>query len=415
MLKKVSRSRSEFKKSDLLKRIVFLLLMGVMIQPQSLFADVPKPGDVITSANVDQYTEFLPGYMARWVKDGWDMEQPATIRVGENTGYIINPDYIAASRNNMNVTLTPEGALNGYSGTGFPFPEPKEPNKALKIMWNQFYRPGGDEITCVNYRDHSKRKGGKIITQQNIYRYLKHSGRISVDPKPKISPNSKLYWSTIAKFGDPPAKDMEILSWRYSDIEKDDEMWGYIPTLRRSIRMVSSERSNPINGLPTSWDDLNGFDGKISKFDYKILGEQKVLTVLNQTKRLSDFKDAKYDYPIAQGDAADFEVVDCYLIEIKSKDPRYPESKKIAWVMKSAYGIPYCATYDKAGDLWKGFFGSFGPVVTKDGRTETTVIMNGCCSFKTEFWYLAVMDELRVNYGELSPSMFVPGILGTSF
>ena len=414
MLNKTHKKDSNWKELKFLGLLSLLLLIGFIVCPQSLFAEAPKPGDVITSSNVDQYKEYLPDYMARWVKDGWEIEEPATFHVGEKTGFLLHPDFLAATQKNINkVTLTDDGNLQGYSGIGLPFPEPKEPNKALKIMWNNMYRSFPDDVELVNYRDHSKRKGGRIVTSQNSYIQLKHSGRVVIDPKPCITPNSELFWTTRVRFGEPPAKDLEVLSWRYNDVSKDDEMWSYLPTLRRSIRMVSSERSNPINGLPTSWDDINGFDGKVSKFDYKLLGEQEVLIVLNQKKNLADFENRKYDYPIVRGDVADYGLADMYLVEIKSKDPRYPESKKIAWLSKESYFIPYAASYDKQGNLWKGYACAWGPRLDAQGVKLTSLGMSGVRSFKTEFWYVAVPEEMPTNTGEVSPELFAPSALGT--
>ena len=213
----------------------------------------------------------------------------------------------------------------------------------------------------------------------------------------------------------PPNKDMATLTWRYKDPLKYDDMWTYVPTLRRTLRLVSSERANPIRGTPYTWDDIFGFDGKIPLFTYKLLGEQKVLSLMNQ-KVLAEEID-RHNYPhhpiIHQGE--EFEVVDTYVIEITPKDPRYPSARKIVWLNKANFKVRWAEIFDKANEFWKGYYNTSQTrtIKTPEGEEPYPITAgSGMTDFKTFYYAYTITGSLLMNGGAL-PESFSPGALGT--
>ena len=116
--------------------------------------------------------------------------------------------------------------------------------------------------------------------------------------------------------------------WRYDNPFKDDEMWAYIPTLRRTLRLVSSERSNPVRGSAYTWDDFYGFDGQPMKYDFKLVDEKPMLVIVNQkTLALPGSEyERGYDRPVMDGPDDPFEIRKVYIIE--SKKQGYQQSGK---------------------------------------------------------------------------------------
>ena len=51
---------------------VFLILGLLVGVPGALWGAEPKAGDVINSGNIEQYKEYFPMFMQRYVQDGWD-------------------------------------------------------------------------------------------------------------------------------------------------------------------------------------------------------------------------------------------------------------------------------------------------------------------------------------------------------
>jgi hypothetical protein len=121
--------------------------------------------------------------------------------------------------------------------------------------------------------------------------------------------------------------------------------------MRRVIRAEAGQRSTPVLGSTQALDDFMAFDGRTPDFTYTLVKEQKVLAVV----------DSKMTLKIAQGHKKDelpvdteaYEVRDMYVIDIKPKDPKYPQGKKRIYVDKETLWTYYGIAWDRAGKLWK--------------------------------------------------------------
>jgi hypothetical protein len=368
-------------------------------------------GTIINSTNIDQYEGYLPSYMCRFVKDGWNIIDPVTIHVKGFTENLPPDNFMKASEENKGkVKLLPNDLIENYE-SGFPFPDPQEPNKALKIMWNLYYRWRGDDFSYPGgFPVTSKRKGGTVASSHALIDQIFFTCRTVVDPKPNLNNPNNLHWAMTLDSLEPPYKDMVTLVWRYADPTKADDMWTYIPALRRTIRMISSERANPIRGTPTTWDDMYGFDGRPLEFNYKVLKEQTILGLMNQQTLAFDFPSG-YPHPIIAGPKDPYELRDTFVVEVVSKDPRYPESKRVLWIPKDIYYPIYGETFDKAGKLWKGTWDAFAKAKTVPGGTGPWLTGASYTDFKTGYWTQNLLRELAINSGlEVYP--FEPGALG---
>ncbi|MCF8225004.1 MAG: outer membrane lipoprotein-sorting protein [Bacteroidales bacterium] len=77
----------------------------------------------------------------------------------------------------------------------------------------------------------------------------------------------------IIKFTSPAeVKGTGILIFDYED--KADDMWIYLPALRKTRRIVSSEKSNSFMGSEFSNGDMSA--PKVEDFDYELTGEETV-------------------------------------------------------------------------------------------------------------------------------------------
>jgi hypothetical protein len=401
-------------KSMKFKGFFILLFFSLIIfWPGGVFGNEPKPGDVISSSNVEQYKDYFPAYIARFIKDGWGFVKPVTVHVGEPRLLPTGKAYIEATKKNVGkVKLTPEGLLEGYPDMGLPFPDPKEPDLALKIMWNRYYAWFVDDWSMPGgtYHTFSQRKGGPVAHAQASYDCLRFSNRTMVPPVPEHNNPNKIFWSTLLNSETPPNNGMATLTYRYKDPLKADDMWTYIPVLRRTLRMVSSERANPIRGTPLTWDDIFGFDGKIPDFTYKYTGEQKCLLLSNHQRWVHELPDKKWDHPIVFGPEEPWELKETFVVEISPKNPSYPMAKRIVWVLKENWKINNAEIYDKNGEFWKGYFQSQKHVVVDAGTEKENYAFTmsmGISDFKTNYWTLGIFDDVLLNRG-LNPSTFTP-------
>jgi len=106
---------------------------------------------------------------------------------------------------------------------------------------------------------------------------------------------------------------------------KDDDMWLYMPALRKVRRIVSSEKTKSFMGSEFTNSDIT--NPNIDEYTYKLLGSDPV------------------------------DNVECWKIEISpaTKDiaNSYGYSKKIAWIGKADYVARKNEYYDLDGKLLK--------------------------------------------------------------
>jgi hypothetical protein len=389
-------------------RRVLLIAIGMlaMITMVSGACAAVQPGDVINKQNVDKVKELFPPSFLRWITDGWGLEGPVSFKVVAPTPNPPPKSYQDATNKYAGqVQLLPNGQLKGYVA-GIPFPNPQEPNKAIKIMWNNYYRWRGDDFTYPGgFMVNGRRKGGQISYGLADIHFLRFTGRTQVSPKPELPNPHKLEWAmTLDSLSPPEWKGMVTLVYRYADPTKPDDMWSYIPSMRRTLRLVSRERSNPVRGTTSTWDDYYGFDGKMLEFNYKLVGEQQVLAVINQSNL-----DIKGNHPIISDN---YELRDTYVIDISSKDPRYPEKVRRVWVNKENFFVIYSESWDKSGQFWKGIYNTFKRFELPSGEHGPFNVGNATIDYKTGTWVGNFIKRLKLNRSGIKPAAFEPSNLG---
>ncbi len=396
----------------------FIVLLSIWMVPigPAIAAD-PQPGDVINSANIDQYNDYFPEIMQRFIKDGWGIVSPAVIHVKGKTNVDVPSTYTEATKQNAGkTTLNPDGTIQGFIA-GQPFPDPQEPNKAIKIMWNHYYRWRSDGYSYDDgYWYTQQRKGGPISSYLTQIDMLFYAHRTAVDPKPTLPNNQNLYSALLLNSRTPPNKDMATLAWRYDDPTKNDDMWTYIPTLRRTLRLVSSERANPVRGTPFTWDDFYGFDGRLNEWKPTLIAEKKMLALMaQQTKCVPGTKYEKgYPHPVVNGPDDPYEVRNFFVVDVVPVNPRHPESRKTLFIEDFVYHVIYAHVYDKQGNLWKGCVNAVINYATAQKQPAWTQCSSSLTDLKNNFWSNNLLWTITAD-APMDKERFTPAALGTNF
>lgn len=394
-----------------------LFLLSAVTSGTAMSAE-PQPGDVIDSSNIEQYKDYFPIIMQKFIKDGWGIVEPAVIHVKEKTNVNVPKTFAEASKKNIGkVTLNEDGTLNGLV-SGLPFPDPKEPNKALKIMWNHYYRWRSDGYSYNDgYWYTSQRRGGPVSSALSQIDMLFYANRTAVEPKPILPNRQGLYSALLLNSRTPPNKDMVTLTWRYLDQSKNDDMWTYVPTLRRTLRLVSSERANPVRGTPFTWDDFYGFDGRlVGEWMPKYVTEKKMLALMSQqTKCVPGTKYEKgYPHPVVSGPDDPYEVRNFHIIDVMPVAKRHPESKKTLFIEDHIYHVMYAHVYDKTGELWKGAVNAVINYATAQDQPAWTQCSASLTDLKNNFWSQNLLWTVTAD-SPMDKERFTPGMLGNNF
>jgi hypothetical protein len=171
-----------------------------------------------------------------------------------------------------------------------------------------------------------------------------------MDPVPAFAHNPLgIRSASYTKFLKPAdIEGLNIVTIRYLDSKKEDDMYMYIPGMRRVRRMSVGQKQDSAGGTDHTWDDYRGWDGRIFRNTYKFLGTKELLLPRhNEFEKMSK----KYGEMFPQGMRR--ERVKTYIIEAINKDPNYMYSKRILTIDPEHFGAMDCEMYDRHGKLWK--------------------------------------------------------------
>ena len=316
-------------------------------------ADV-VPGDKITDQNLDKAKDLLSPGMEWCVKHGWPINVVESKRIDTPKAYKEATEKYAGQ-----VKLAADGlSLQNYvAGLPFPNPDPKDPQFAHKVMWNYDYHfLTTDDVDLRNFdadtgaiADH-----GPLTVERHFlldhFRRLFWNGRLYVDPKPE-KPNANGYRAQQGLYPilEPfDLKGVGALGNRYIDAGKQDDSWLYLPSLRRVRRLSTAQRSDALFGQDTDVDSYGGYAGQVAWMDWKYLGERDLLAMVHGEH-----------FPVKWNEKVDWAFDDVWekrrvhVVEGVSKLPQYAFGKRVLFIDKEAWGIPYSDIYDRSGELWK--------------------------------------------------------------
>ncbi|MBN1757545.1 MAG: outer membrane lipoprotein-sorting protein [Chitinispirillaceae bacterium] len=166
----------------------------------------------------------------------------------------------------------------------------------------------------------------KGVQAVSVLRIIDEKGRERIR---KIKQVTKIYDNgetekKLIRFIEPAdVKGTGLLTFDYNS--KEDDLWVYVPTLRKVRRIVSSEKSKSFFGSEFTYADMS--PPSPDDFDFKLLGEEKVGDVL------------------------------CYKVEWKPKNDDVAEengfSRRITFSGKDNFVVRKSIYYDMDGELYK--------------------------------------------------------------
>ncbi|MFC1645945.1 outer membrane lipoprotein-sorting protein [Candidatus Omnitrophota bacterium] len=133
------------------------------------------------------------------------------------------------------------------------------------------------------------------------------------------------------------AKGLAVLTWTYEDIDRDQDVWLWIPSLKKIRKVSASESDDAFMGSDFTVDEVSTrqFDDEA----YTLVG----------TKEFSG-------YTFEHTGEVLFKGADCFVIEAVPSKPHWYYSKRVIWVDKSTGGNILDEYYDKNGKLFKTLF-----------------------------------------------------------
>jgi len=247
--------------------------------------DTIAPGTRITTQNWQQYRKFMPVWLQSLYSGDYHWRIGSgpefTLEVGPTHDFPLPQKYKEDSEKYAGQTKLVKASTGGWTISGYtagvPFPNPAEPNRAAKVMYNTWlvYRPAILHYYTYDWIVDQYDNVSKEETDDTWYQ-LSH---LSEPGMPVNLPyaNGVLFAARYLVANPEQSKYTTELQLQPADPSRFQETYVFLPSLRRSLRLSSAARCSPVLGTDYVQDDGGWMP---TNFDAHYLGSKKLLTLI---------------------------------------------------------------------------------------------------------------------------------------
>ncbi len=340
-----------------------------------------KPGMIISKENAELIKDIAPEGLIV------ELQRGAQIKIAETT---TRPEakvpkfwLEATLRNKGQAVLDQKGQLWHKSGGpwigGFPFPEPKT---ALEAIWSYSFSPRRyDNLRVVYTQNHVDTNGTLVRHDSGLFGQIQSVGRLVVDPKPVVPKYKDELHRVILTLNEPfDSYGLGILTTVHYDgsILPDTDL--YIPSLRRTRRVPSSQRFEPVSPYSVSYaTDFDIQGDPVLTWSWSLAGRKPMLgpspTNLGARAKSATREDFVFPNFPDKVPRTTWELrPDMILLDGVPHLPGANYSKKRVYI-DAIYLITELADiWDMAGKLWKFSFFIWGDTGVADTPDLTGIV-----------------------------------------
>jgi hypothetical protein len=383
------------------------------------------PGTTITHENWQRYRPFMSeGLAALFEGDQfWHLPAEMRIEVAATVPIPLPKRYLEDTERYSNRVKLVRTSSGGYVPEGYvaglPFPHPLDGDAELRgqrIFWDAYYRyqpraqaAPGYSYTLDRYGNMTQTSEVKEVDSQLAY--------LSEPDYPHTIADGMPYYFTrfVELMAPEQGKYSAILDLTPTDPTQLDDLYEFVPTLRRSLRLSQAARCAPVFGSDYLIDDENGGPpGLPQLFQIRYLGEKKILALEHAAAESFDSPgtltqlDSRYYYaggvgvtPFPKPAMGKWELRDSYVLSLK-RLPQFANGycydERIMYVDKENYfGAGELDLYDAPAKLSKTQLvflypapipGSGGDVAELVAGPNTSLLVNFGNKHVTVFSYL---------------------------
>jgi len=340
-----------------------------------------KPGMIISKENAELIKDIAPEGLIV------ELQRGAQIKIAETT---TRPEakvprfwLEATLRNKGQAVLDSKGQLWHKSGGpwigGFPFPEPKT---ALEAIWSYSFSPRRyDNLRVVYTQNHVDTNGTLVRHDSGLFGQIQSVGRLVLDPKPVVPKYKDELHRVILTLNEPfDSYGLGILTTVHYDgsILPDTDL--YIPSLRRTRRVPSSQRFEPVSPYSVSYaTDFDIQGDPVLTWSWSLAGRKPMLgpspTNLGARAKSATREDFVFPNFPDKVPRTTWELrPDMILLDGVPHLPGANYSKKRVYI-DAIYLITELADiWDMAGKLWKFSFFIWGDTGVADTPDLTGIV-----------------------------------------
>ncbi len=340
-------------------------------------ADSPEtiaPGTKITLQNWQQYKKFMPIWVqaAFSGKYKWHVgsEPEYTIIVGPTHHYPLDRQFVEDTEKyggQAQLVPLPDGGF-GWKGyvAGIPFPNPTEPNKAAKLAYDTWanFRPKIMNFRAFNWLVDNYGNVSNLESDDTFFRLM----HLSDPPGGPINlpfAAGTYYASRFTVVLPEQSKYTTELTLRPDDPTRIEEIYVFLPSLRRSLRLSSAARCAPILGTDFVEDDNAWLP---PNFKISLLGKKKLLEpVIDYSKAFNrdSYMQPPTGFPVwPKADYTRWELRDFYLLNLEwlNNHGAYCYSQRVFYQDAEWLASSPLESYDRTGKFWKVVWETFTPI-----------------------------------------------------
>lgn len=166
---------------------------------------------------------------------------------------------------------------------GLPFPkiDPKDPQAGPKAVWNFFFQSYllGNSRNFVNL-EWVGQSGSERRMATDVYQ--KYWDGQPEQYRPGANPQNFLFQQLTTVTRPADLQGTVAMTHRFRDPTQRDQVWTYVPALRRTRAVSPANRSDGFLGSDMSQDDGSYFDGKPEDFTWRLVGEGEMLVLVDR-------------------------------------------------------------------------------------------------------------------------------------
>lgn len=239
-----------------------------------------KPLYSINAANMDKYADKLTDgtkVMMQRYPDTYRVDVYPTHRTACYPEYVYENTIKGAGKASL------VGDAPGVQGVHAQIPFPI-PSNGYEAMWNFLLRPN-TPYGSVEFSQYVVDNAGNQTVSNSSYTQETRSYWDNATAES----DDTTYWQMIATQSEPPAQaGTKQMRWQYVRADKNDpKAWTYVPGQRR-VRLApefSYDTVSTTSGV-LFFDEISGFDGKMDKFDFKLIGRKEIIVPYNSYRRM---------------------------------------------------------------------------------------------------------------------------------
>jgi hypothetical protein len=386
-------------------------------------ADSIPVGTKITTGNWQQYKRFmslglrsLESQQFFWkIPPEASLEVAATVKIGLPRKYREDTEKY---HNQVKLVQAGEGyTLSGYVA-GLPFPDinPSDPQAGVKLIYDNYYNyipyrvfseagpRNGNGWTSVD------RYGNKTWSYVwEVYYKFKHVSDPDVGVNAAqqqgdifLSQNNVVWQPEQSKY----TNDLLIF---YDDPARDPEVYVFVPSLRRSLRLSSAARCAPLLGGDYVADDSReGLNIQPPIFQGKLLGEKRVLQIAHADPQgYQDYNQYFSPSTFPKTGVGKWELRDAYIVDIQrvpSLQRGYCYSHRVVFLDKETFEPIDVDLYDANNGFWKGILNIYYPTPLPGSPGDFVTALGGPGNITSTMWDLqnqhitfAIMYGTKIN------------------